>query len=475
MTAAQFKARDEVDDEVDRMLGTEAERRRIPDAEEVAEAHRLVGNSIAAAVAEWQTVTPEENARRKLPFEVVRIAGLRHIELPPPLYAWEGLIPIGYVTNLSGHGGTGKTIVSLQLAVSVVLGLPLFGKPTRQGNVGFFSGEDGKALLLFRLQFICGAMGVNADDLDGKLFILDATERDPTLFVEQNAAGQRIGRTTIAYEALRAFCKQQNLSLLVVDNASDVYSASEIDRAKVRAFMRALAQIARECDAAVLLLAHVDKGTSRGERSGNESYSGSTAWHNSARSRLFLRSDAEGTLTLEQQKHNLGTRQLPLRLVWPVGGVPSLDEPLGHPMPHGRSECDAERALLRLIAEYTDRGEFVSTAHTSRTHAAKVLRQEPSYPKWLKDAEVFDLLRKAERAGRLERVTYKGTDRHERERWHVTHAGRSDAATAGTAGSTRSTAHAAEAASPCGDCGDLPPGGMGDTAAAQVAAPGSPR
>jgi hypothetical protein len=130
--------------------------------------------------------------------------------------------------------------------------------------------------------------------------------------------------------------------------------------------------------------------------------------------------------------------------------------------------------LLRLIAEYTERGEFVSTAHTSRTHAAKVLRQEPSYPGWLKDAEVFDLLRKAERAGRLERVTYKASDRHERERWQVTDAGRRDAATAGTAGTSQSTARAAVPPVPCGDCGDSPPGGMGGNAAATVAAPGSP-
>ncbi|NZA00579.1 hypothetical protein H0I39_19675 [Ottowia beijingensis] len=39
------------------------------------------------------------------------------------------------------------------------------------------------------------------------------------------------------------------------------------------------------------------------------------------------------------------------------------------------------KALLRLIAEFTERGEHVTTATTSRTHAAKLLCNEPGYPR----------------------------------------------------------------------------------------------
>lgn len=49
----------------------------------------------------------EEQARCKLPFELISIAALSHTDLAPPWYAWEGLIPSG-MTNLSGHGGAGK-------------------------------------------------------------------------------------------------------------------------------------------------------------------------------------------------------------------------------------------------------------------------------------------------------------------------------------------------------------------------------
>jgi putative DNA primase/helicase len=355
-------------------------------------------------------------------FALVPIADLCQTEPPPPMYAWEGLIPIEHVTGLSAHGGTGKTIVAIQLAISVATGRPLFGKATRQGPVVLFSGEDGKALLRYRLKFICSAMGVNIADLESKLFILDATEGNPTLFEELNTAGQRKAKVTSTYEALREFCKQKKALLLIIDNASDVYDASEIERAKVRGFMRALARIARELQAAVILLAHVDKSTSRQERTGGEAYSGSTAWHNSARSRLFMRRESDGSLVIEHQKNNLGPLHQPLRMVWPPGGIPQWDQRFAHVEPGGAGP-EHKKALLRLIAEYSARGEHVTTGTTSRTHAAKLLRNEPGFPKRLKDSEVFKLLRDAERDGYLQRIEIRGGNRHPRECWQVTPAG----------------------------------------------------
>jgi len=313
-------------------------------------------------------------------------------------------------------------------------------------------------------------MGVSVSDLAGWLFILDATDDDPTLFAEVTAGGRREGTTTATYAGLRDFATRHTVSLLVVDNASDAFDASEIDRARVRGFMRALARIARERDAGVLLLAHVDKGTSRGDRGQNsEGYSGSTAWHNSARSRLFMTRDKDGALTLEHQKHNLGKLCEPMRLLWPEGGIPQADEAPG-PMVQGISDRTRTKALLKLIAEFAARGEFVTTATTSRTHAAKLLKQEATYPK-VKDAEVFDLLRRAERAGHLERVEFKGSDRKGRERWQVSKAGADFAGIlAATAATTEVTAPDAVPAKPAATAATSPLGGVGESAPQEVTA-----
>lgn len=410
------------------------------------------------------------------PFALVRIDDLGRTAPAAPVFAWEGLAPVGDVMLSTAHGGIGKSTIKLMLAVATCEGKPLFGIPTRQSNVVFYSAEDGAALIRHRLHFICKAMNVDPEALKDRLSILDATEGDPVLFAESTAGGKSEGATTATFAALREFVKAHAVGLLIIDGASDVFDGNEIRRAQVRAFIRSLANLARECNLAVVLIAHVDKGTSRGERTNTEAYSGSTAWHNSARSRLFIWRDKDGSIVIEQQKNNLGPIRDPIRLAWPKGGVPHLDEAFG-PVVQGIADRGSERAMLKLIAEYSDRGEHVTTATTSRTHAARVLRQEPTFPHRMKDAEVFDLLRNAERAGHLERATYKGPDRKPRECWKVTTAGMAfagiPAATAATAATTDVAASGANAAEPCGDCGDFAARGYGGKERTQVTAPGA--
>ena len=351
-------------------------------------------------------------------FAVVPVTSLHEQEAPT--FVWDGLLPVGHVTLWGAHGGTGKSLMALMLAVSVALGLPLFNVPTKQGRVVFFSGEDDGPLLRHRLGFICDRLGINPADLDGKLYLVDATSHNPVLY-RQPSRGD--GGTTPTYDALRAYVREVKPVLVILDNASDVFGGNEIDRTAVRAFMRHTALLGRDVGAATLLLAHVDKGTSRGDRSKNtEGYSGSTAWSNSARSRLFMARADDGSITLEHQKANLGKLRNPIRLYWPDGDVPKVDEAFG-PVVQGIDDRSHERALLKLIHEFTERGEHVPTAVQARPNAVKLLREESTYPKRLKDGEAFNLLRMCERAGHLERSTYKGPDRKPRERWNVTRAG----------------------------------------------------
>ncbi len=352
------------------------------------------------------------------PFAVIPVSGLSDQEAPT--FIWDGLIPANHVTLLAAHGGTGKSLVALLLAVSVAMELPLFNVPTRHGSVVFFSGEDDGPLLRHRLNFICERLGINPADLEGKLHLIDATAHDPVLFSQQDRGKSG---TTPTYDALRSYVREVKPALLILDNASDVFAGSEIDRTAVRAFMRHAALLGRDVGAAVLLLAHVDKGTSRGDRGKNtEGYSGSTAWSNSARSRLFMSRADDGSITLEHQKSNLGKLRDTIRLFWPEGGLPQVDLEFG-PVVQGIADRNHEKSLLKLIHEFTQRGEHVPTAVQARPNAVKLLKEEASYPKRLKDSEVFDLLRRCERSGYLERTTYKGADRKPRERWNVTKTG----------------------------------------------------
>src|SRR5438067_1046490 len=68
---------------------------------------------------------------------------------PPPRRQWcvEGCIPHGNVTLLSGDGGLGKTLLSMQLQVAAALGAPWLGvqlEPIR--SLGLYCEDDNDEL-----------------------------------------------------------------------------------------------------------------------------------------------------------------------------------------------------------------------------------------------------------------------------------------------------------------------------------------
>ena len=371
-------------------------------------------------------------------FRAVPVSDLAATVVHSTAWWWDGYLPRGHVTVLTGHGGVGKSLTALMLTVCLATGRPLFGVPTARCRVLFFSGEDGADLLLQRLLWICAGMGIDPDELTGWLHVLDATEGQPVLFTEVTSEGRRVGVTTPTHADLAHYIDAHHIDVAVVDNMSDTFDANEIERARVRAYMRSLVQLRQAERMTVLLLAHVDKGTARGERSGSEAYSGSTAVHNSARSRLYLAREKDGALILEHQKCNLAPLRPPLRLEWPEGGLPRPEA-----MPCGQLQAIAAtadmKALLRLVAEFASRGEFVSPSANSPASAPRLLASEPGYPKGRKPAEVLAMLRNAERDGLLLKEEFRGRDRHPRERWTLTSAGRAliegRAGSAGSAGS----------------------------------------
>ncbi len=351
----------------------------------------------------------------------VDVAGVLTQPSPSPRFVWDGYAPRGVVTLLGAHGGTGKSTIALMLAAAVATGRELFGIATGAAPVVFASFEDGAHIVRHRLAHICQCWGIEPAELAG-LHIVDGTA-NPELFASD---GRGPGDVTPAYGELLALVKQTGAGLVIVDNASDAYGGDEIQRRQVRAFMRALAVIAREGDAAVLLLAHVDKGTSRRERSDTEGYSGSTAWHNSARSRIFMSRDDAGLLTLAHQKSNLAKLREPLALQWPEGGLPQAasSNPFSERL-QGRADDERAAALLSLIAEFESREQYCSPALFARNNVHALLKSEPAFLALkLRADDTRRIVNQCQRAGWLEVLDYRSPDRKERQRWAVTQSGR---------------------------------------------------
>lgn len=360
---------------------------------------------------------------------------------PPPGFVWDGYLPRGNVTLMGAHGGTGKSTIALMLAVCAALGRPLFGVDTQACKVLFASLEDGAGVVRHRLAAICKAWLIDPELLRDRLHIVDGTEH-PELFAAETRGA---GLTTASYYELCRLVQRENVGLVLVDNASDAFGGDEIQRRQVRAFMRALNQVARLTDCAVMLLAHVDKATSRARKAeGGEAYSGSTAWHNSARSRIFLTRGDDGLLTLEHQKSNLGRKREPITLNWFEGGFPQLVDG-GGSRQQGRADDDRAVALLRLMAEFSDRGQYCSPVATARNSVHAMLRSEPDFQKLkLSGDDTKRIVNQCQRAGWIASTTYRKLDRKQGERWTVTGEGRAFAASAACSRFVLETAQTAE-------------------------------
>ena len=349
---------------------------------------------------------------------------------PPPQFMWDGYLPCGVVSLLGAHGGTGKSTIALMLTVCAALGRPLFGIETVKCKTLFVSLEDSANVVRYRLAFICQRWGIDPANLDGNLYIVDGTE-NPELFTAESRAA---GELTATYFEMRKLVQVEGIGLVVVDNASDAYGGDEIQRRQVRAFIRALGKVSRLTNCAMLLLAHVDKNTSRaGRAEGGEGYSGSTAWHNSVRSRLFMTREKNGDLELEHQKSNFGQCCPPLTLEWPHAGLPQL---AGHDLATNRlnplqqraeGREDDERAiqLMKMIAEFESRKQYCNTPSNSTSNVYAVLKSEPAFRKMkLSRDDVKRIINQCQRAKWIEPLEYKDTHRKWHERWTLTSEGR---------------------------------------------------
>jgi len=107
----------------------------------------------------------------------------------------------------------------------------------------------------------------------------------PLTIIAQIAA-ERDGKITPTplYAKLTEAARDIKPKCIAIDTSADVFGGNEIDRTQVRGFINLLRKLAIVADGVVLLAHHSLTGINSGY-----GFSGSTAWHNSVRARLFLK------------------------------------------------------------------------------------------------------------------------------------------------------------------------------------------
>ena len=317
-------------------------------------------------------IAPHERSQSSQRSRFYCAASLKGKPIPPRQWLVPDLVPMNTVTLFSGDGGTGKSLLALQLAVAAAAQTGWIGKPVEAGQAIFLSAEDDDDELHRRLDDVLCAEGRSYDDLTG-LTLRSLAGEDALLAVDSQLSLIE----TELFKELDAQAVEDAPALIVIDTLADVYPANENDRAKVRQFVGILRGLALRRKCAVVLLAHPSlTGLSSGTGT-----SGSTAWNNSVRSRLYLsriqdngfEPDPDARL-LSTKKANYGRTGGEINLKWQAGVFVAEKPPTG--LDALAAGAKAERVFLKLLGEYTSQGRYVS-GNPGPTYAPSVFAKHP--------------------------------------------------------------------------------------------------
>lgn len=299
-------------------------------------------------------------------------ASLKGKAVKPREWLVQGLVPTKTVTLFSGDGGTGKSLLALQLAVAVAAQTAWIGKTVNTGGVIYLSAEDDDDELHRRVDDILRAEGRGYDDLSG-LTLRSLAGEDALLAIESGVALMQ----TELFKELDARAVDEAPALIVVDTLADVYPANENDRAKVRQFVGILRGLALKRKCAVLLLGHPSL---TGLNSGTGT-SGSTAWNNSVRSRLYLSRITDDGFeadpdrrVMTTMKANYGRIGGEIYVKWHDGAFIAEQQPSG--LDALAAGAKAQRVFMKLLATFTEQGRQVNHAGGSR-YAPKLFAEHP--------------------------------------------------------------------------------------------------
>ena len=279
---------------------------------------------------------------------------------PVPERTWliDRMIPSETVTLLGGDGGSGKSLLALQLAVSVASGGKWLHRAPASGGVLYCGAEDDTSEMHRRLDKITQASGVDYGDLRN-LHICALAGQDALLATADAKTGTL--KPTALWQKIKDKVSSEKPALVVFDTLADLFGGNENDRALARQFIGQLRGLAIEFQCAVLLLAHPSLS---GMNSGSGT-SGSTAWNNSVRSRLYLERIIEdgyehdtSARKLTIKKSNYGDTGNEIAMHWADGVFEAKAQETQ--LDRTAITAKADRVFLKLLTQMEGQGRMVN-------------------------------------------------------------------------------------------------------------------
>jgi RecA-family ATPase len=217
------------------------------------------------------------------------------LDTDPPAREWlvTDRLPRGVVGVLAAAGGTGKSMATLQLAISVCTGLPWLEMPIdKTGAVLMFSAEDDRDEIHRRLRAVLGVYSDNVDPFNTdafkahkaaiaqRLHVFDRVGKDNRLTAKLNG---EIQRTAFVRWVVEAAQKVPDVALIVLDPLARFDGGDPNDNADSTRLIECAEQIRKATGATILLPHHVNKGSLKDPGSGQEAVRGGSGLVDGAR------------------------------------------------------------------------------------------------------------------------------------------------------------------------------------------------
>ena len=273
--------------------------------------------------------------------------------VPPREWHVKDLIPAKNTTLLTGDGGTGKSLLAAQLSVATVLGRSWLGAGVKRGPVVYLGAEDDIDEMHRRFATIACKQGVGLDRLEDLHLCCLAGKNAVLATVNERG----IIQSTDLWAEFRRLAISVKPALVAYDTLADLFGGHENTRTQAQQFVSQLRGLALETASTALLLAHPSLS---GMASGS-GMSGSTAWSNSVRSRLYLdRVKEEGGVevdpdarVLRTMKANYGPTGGEIKLRWHDGVIVSSDNPNAAATTTAKG-LQAEMIFLELLGSFAN-------------------------------------------------------------------------------------------------------------------------
>lgn len=296
-------------------------------------------------------------------------------DLPERRWMVQGLIPLGNVTMLGGDGGLGKSLLALQLMVAASTQGRWLNIPTMPcKTLGIFC-EDDEEELHIRLSGICDSLDLSLGDLDGMRLVSRVGEENSLIKIDKY--GKYEGESYF-YKQIVEQIRDFGAQLIVLDSLHDLFDGNENNRTEARRFIGMLRKIAKQTGGAVVLCSHP---SAAGLMSGN-GQSGSTAWNNAVRSRLYLSRPNQDEVDADPDKRILSTKKSNyaqalnnLELAYQNGVFVRTDT--NDFVSTAVQKLTARDVFLKCLDKLADTGQIVNHSPNSPAYAPRIMLNMP--------------------------------------------------------------------------------------------------